>query len=144
MDSPDEISVELGHVHLKVSDLEESLAFYRDIFGLDVTEEHGSYVFLSGGPRHHDIALQEVHGSKPGKQGPGLYHVAFEVPDREALTSVKHRAESHVHTIHPVDHGISESLYFSDPSGNGIEVYHDTRTQKNVTKWKGTNKTLSL
>lgn len=144
MDPSNEISVKLGHVHLKVSDLEESLSFYREIFDLDVTEKHGSYVFLSGGPRHHDIALQEVHGSQPAKHGPGLYHVAFEVPDREALTTLKNRAESYVDTIHPVDHGISESLYFSDPSGNGIEVYHDTRTQKHLKEWNGRNKPLNL
>ena len=76
----------LGHVHLKVSDVDRSVAFYTDVFELSVTERHGRYAFLSFGEHHHDVALQGVGPGAPGQSaGVGLYHAAFEVADRETL-----------------------------------------------------------
>jgi len=137
----EETDFELGHVHLKVTDLERSVSFYEEVFGLSVTERQDRFVFLSWGERHHDVALQEVHGSRQAT-GPGLYHLAVEVPDRTALEAPRDRVEEWTENVTPVDHGISESLYFSDPDGIGIEVYVDTRESKNVSKWKGRTRPL--
>jgi len=144
MTDSDEKSFELGHVHLKVTNLEESLEFYRNVFKFEIQERQAQYAFLTWGSKHHDVALQEVGGTESPGRGPGLYHVAFEVPDREALISVKDRAETETERISEVDHGISESLYFQDPSGNGIEVYRDARRENEVTMWKGRNRPLDL
>lgn len=88
--------MKLGHVHLKVPDLEEAVDFYRTVFGFDVEEESGKYVFLSSG-------------------------------SEEELRAIADRARPVTKWVTPVDHGISRSIYFEDPSGNGIEVYVDTR-----------------
>lgn len=137
----EETEFELGHAHLKVTDLERSVSFYEEVFELSVTERQDRFVFLSWGERHHDIALQEVHGSRQ-ETGPGLYHLAVEVPDQTALESLGERVTEWTDNVTPVDHGISESLYFSDPDGIGIEVYVDTRESKNVSKWKGRTRPL--
>ncbi|WP_459191862.1 VOC family protein [Halosimplex sp. J119] len=130
----------VGHVHLKVRDLERALAFYREVLGLDVTEREGRYVFLSWGERHHDVALQEVgDGAEGPSRGVGLYHVAFEVATPEALASVYRRLRDRGVQVSPVDHGISKALYFADPDGNGVEVYLDTRGSHEETDWRGRN-----
>jgi catechol 2,3-dioxygenase len=131
----------VGHVHLKIRDLNRAIEFYREILGLDVTERHDRYAFLSFGERHHDVALQEVgeNADGPGR-GVGLYHVAFEVPDPKALATIHDRLQSRGVQVSPVDHGISKALYFADPDGNGIEVYADTRAETGREEWDGTNR----
>ncbi|WP_254839330.1 VOC family protein [Natronomonas marina] len=130
----------LGHVHLKVRDIDDSVAFYTEVLGLDVTERHGRYAFLSFGDHHHDVALQEV---APDAQGPtdgvGLYHAAFEVADPEALSALHERLSGRGVAVSPVDHGISKALYFDDPSGNGLETYVDTRDDADE-EWRGRNR----
>ena len=82
----------LGHVHLKVSDVDRSVAFYTDVFELSVTERHGRYAFLSFGEHHHDIALQGVGPDAPGQSaGVSLYHAAFEVADDDELAALYNR-----------------------------------------------------
>ena len=118
----------LGHVHLKVSDVDRSVAFYTDVFELAVTERHGRYAFLSFGHHHHDVALQEVGPDAPGQSaGVSLYHAAFEVADDDELAALHERVTDRGVDVSPVDHGISRALYFEDPDGNGPEAYVDTR-----------------
>lgn len=137
--------MKLGHVHLKVSDLEEAVDFYRTVFGFDVEEESGKYVFLSSGSEHHVVALQEIDDpSSPARNQPGLYHLAFEVGSEEELRAIADRARPVTKWVTPVDHGISRSIYFEDPSGNGIEVYVDTREQRDREEWDGENTSFSL
>ena len=130
----------VGHVHLKVRDLERALAFYRSVLGLEVTEREGRYAFLSWGERHHDVALQAV-GSEANGPGPGvgLFHIAFEVEQPEALASIFEDLRARDGQVSPVDHGISKALYFDDPDGNGVEVYLDTRESRGRTSWRGRN-----
>lgn len=137
--------MKLGHVHLKVSDLDEAVEFYQDIFGFEVEERLSRYVFLQLNDEHHSLALQEVKGSRQSTRGrPGLYHVAYEVEEEKELKEIKERAQNFTSSIQPVDHGISRSLYFSDASGNGIEVYVDTRAETNQYQWQGRNAPLEL
>jgi catechol 2,3-dioxygenase len=129
---------ELGHVHLKVQDLERSVPFYREVLGLDVGERHGRFVFLTYGDHHHDVALQELGpDADPPGRGVGLYHAAFEVDSGEALAAVDDRLRERGVAVSPVDHGISKALYFDDPDGNGLEVYLDTRDGADA--WRGRN-----
>jgi catechol 2,3-dioxygenase len=150
-------ATELGHVHLKVHDVDRAVEFYRDVLGLDVTERAGRFAFLSFGSealsasdnasgktgsneKHHDLALQGVGGDAPGpNQGVGLYHAAFEVPDAEALAATYRRLRERGVSVSPVNHGISKALYFDDPDGNGLEVYLDTRERKDQWRWEGQN-----
>jgi catechol 2,3-dioxygenase len=120
----------IGHVHLKVSDLERSIAFYRDVFGFEVTQRYGPQAaFLSAGGYHHHIGLNtwESHGGQPPPFGAtGLYHLAILYPNRMELARAFRRAAKHGVTIQGAsDHGVSEAIYFADPDGNGIEIYHD-------------------
>jgi catechol 2,3-dioxygenase len=120
----------IGHVHLKVADLDRSLAFYRDVLGFSVTQRYGSQaVFLSADGYHHDIALNtwESKGGKPPAPGTtGLYHVAILYPDRGALGDALRRlAEAGIGLDGAADHGVSEALYLTDPDGNGVELYRD-------------------
>ena len=120
----------IGHVHLKVSDLERSIAFYRDVMGLEVQQIYGAQAaFLSAGGYHHHIGLNtwESRGAPPAPQHhPGLYHTAFLYPDRPALArALKAALEAGVELEGAADHGVSEALYFRDPDGNGIEIYRD-------------------
>jgi catechol 2,3-dioxygenase len=135
-DSPEFV----GHVHLKVRDLDRSLDFYRGVLGLDVIERAGRYAFLTWGEKHHDVALQEVGPDAPGPgRGVGLYHAAFEVPDRDALAATYDRLRERGVSVSPVDHRISLALYFDDPDGNGLEVYLDTREENDRREWRGDN-----
>lgn len=120
----------IGHVHLKVTDLDRSLAFYRDVLGLEVTQRYGPQaVFLSAGGYHHHLGLNTWHskdGPRPDPRAPGLYHTAFLYPDRAALAVALRRVlEQGVALEGAADHGVSEAVYFSDPDGNGIELYRD-------------------
>ena len=130
----------VGHVHLKVRDVDRAVEFYTDALGLDVTERQGRYAFLSWGERHHDVALQGLgpEASPPGP-GVGLYHAALEVETPDALRAVHERLRERGVAVSPVDHGISKALYFDDPDGNGLEVYLDTREERDLDRWQGTN-----
>jgi catechol 2,3-dioxygenase len=130
----------VGHVHLKVRTLEPAVEFYTSLFDLEVVERHARFAFLSWGERHHDVALQAVGADAPGPSpGVGLYHVAFEVPDAEALASLYDRLLERGTDVSPVDHGISKALYFDDPAGNGVEAYVDTRESYDRSEWRGRN-----
>ena len=120
----------IGHVHLKVSDLERSLAFYRDVLGFEVTQRYGSQAaFLSAGGYHHHIGLntwESAGGSPPPLGTTGLYHVAILYPSRADLADALRRLqEAGVPLEGAADHGMSEALYLQDPDGNGIELYWD-------------------
>ncbi len=134
----------LGHVHLKVRDLDRSIEFYTAIIdGLEVSERVGQFVFLTLGTRHHDLALQEVDERSPAPEtdsdAVGLYHAAWEVGSMAALNRTHERLRDRAVSVTPVDHGISLALYFDDPDGNGNEVYHDVRTDRDRSKWAGQN-----
>lgn len=138
----------LGHVHLKVRDVDRAVEFYRDVLGLDVTERIGRFAFLSFGDHHHDLALQGGDGegargenAAPATRGPavGLYHSAWEVADGTALQATYERLHDRGVAVSPVDHGISKALYFDDPDGNGVEVYLDTRAENDQFEWQGRN-----
>jgi len=122
--------VDIGHVHLKVSDIDRSLAFYRDILGFDVMQRYGDQAaFISAGGYHHHIGLNtwESKGGSPAPSGTtGLYHVAIRYPDRKALGGALRRLLDANWPIEGAsDHGVSEAIYLSDPDGNGIEIYRD-------------------
>lgn len=124
------VGTRIGHVHLKVSDLERSIAFYRDVIGLEVMQQYGPQAaFLSAGGYHHHIGLNtwdSLGGPRPARNAVGLYHTAFLYPDRVALARAFRRAvEVGVQIEGAADHGVSEAVYFSDPDGNGIELYRD-------------------
>jgi catechol 2,3-dioxygenase len=120
----------IGHVHLKVADLERALAFYRDVLGFEITQRYGSQaVFLSAGGYHHHIALNtwESRGGSPPPHGTtGLYHVAIVYPTRAALADALRRVGvAGIPLDGAADHGVSEALYLRDPDGNGVELYWD-------------------
>lgn len=122
--------VRIGHVHLKVADLERSLGFYRDVLGFEVTQWYGnSAVFLSAGGYHHHIGLntwESRGGPAPAAGTTGLYHVAILYPDRASLGDALRRlVAAGVPLDGASDHGVSEALYLSDPDGNGVELYRD-------------------
>ena len=118
----------IGHVHLKVADLDRSLAFYRDALGFRVQGRIGDQLaFLSGdGDYHHHIGLntfESADGDAPAPGTTGLYHVAIVYPSREALAQAADKVREHI--THGSDHGACEAVYLSDPDGNGIELYWD-------------------
>lgn len=126
--------VRVGHVHLRVADLERATAFYRDVLGFDVMAYGPDFglpgaAFLSAGGYHHHIGLNtwESGGGTPPPAGhTGLYHVAFVYPDREELGEAVRRLLDHGYPIDGAeDHGATVSVYLKDPDGNGIELYHD-------------------
>jgi catechol 2,3-dioxygenase len=133
----------IGHAHLKVRDLDRAIEFYTRFFNMQLTERVGNhYAFLTGTPMHHEIALQNVgpqaHEADP--YGVGLYHVAFEVPDKRSFAlAYKALIDADI-DVGPVDHLISWAMYFSDPDGNGLEIYWDTRDHPDGEKlWRGRN-----
>jgi catechol 2,3-dioxygenase len=120
----------VGHIHLKVADLDRALRFYRDILGFELTQRYGSSAaFLSAGGYHHHIGLNtwESQGGQPPPPGTtGLYHVALLYPTRAALADALRRlTAAGVHLDGAADHGVSEALYLRDPDGNGVELYWD-------------------
>ena len=120
----------IGHVHLKVADLERALAFYHGVLGFEITQRFGNQAaFLSAGGYHHHIGLNtwESEGGQPPPPGTtGLYHVAILYPDRKALADALRRLRrAHVALEGASDHGVSEALYLRDPDGNGVELYWD-------------------
>lgn len=124
----------IGHVHLKVSDLERSIAFYRDVLGLELQSYYGTQAaFLSFDGYHHHLGLNTWHsagGPRPAPESTGLYHTAFLYADRPALArAVAQVIAAGVVLDGAADHGVSEAVYFSDPDGNGIELYRDRPPQ---------------
>ena len=120
----------IGHVHLRVSDLERALRFYRDVLGFAVTQRYGrDAVFLSAGGYHHHIGLntwESKGGSPPPPGTTGLFHVAILYPTRAALGDALRRLmKAGVRLTGAADHGVSEALYLDDPDGNGVELYWD-------------------
>jgi catechol 2,3-dioxygenase len=127
---PIDPGVRIGHVHLKVADLERALAFYCGVLGFELIQRYGSQAaFVSAGGYHHHIGLNtwESEGGSPPPPGTtGLYHVAILYPTRAALADALVRlAEAGIPLQGASDHGVSEALYLSDPDGNGIELYVD-------------------
>jgi catechol 2,3-dioxygenase len=121
---------DIGHVHLKVSDLERAVVFYRDVLGFEVMHRYGDQAaFLAAGGYHHHIGLNtwESKGGPPPPRGTtGLYHVAIRYPDRQTLAqAVKAVVDAGVPLSGASDHGVSEAIYLHDPDQNGIELYRD-------------------
>ena len=121
---------DIGHVHLKVADLERSLEFWHGVLGFDVMQRMGDQAaFLSAGGYHHHIGLntwESRGGSSPPPRTTGLFHVAIRYPDRRALAeAVRRVVDAGVSLDGASDHGVSEAVYLRDPDGNGIELYRD-------------------
>jgi catechol 2,3-dioxygenase len=130
MSNPIDPRTDIGHVHLKVSDLERAIAFYSGVLGFELTQRMGSSAaFLSAGGYHHHIGLNtwESEGGAAAAPGTtGLYHFAIRYPDRAALGDALRRLrEAAVPLDGATDHGVSEALYLRDPDGNGLELYWD-------------------
>ena len=120
----------IGHVHLKVSDINRSLRFYCDVLGLEIVTWYGDQaVFLSAGEYHHHIGLNTWHsknGVPPPSKSTGLYHFAILLPSRLELAKTVKRIQDANYPIDDAqDHGVSEAVYLKDPDGNGIELYYD-------------------
>ena len=120
----------IGHVHLKVADIERALAFYCGVLGFELTQRYGAQAaFVSAGGYHHHIGLntwESQGGSPPAPGTTGLYHLAILYPTRAALADALRRLmEAGIPLDGASDHGVSEALYLSDPDGNGVELYWD-------------------
>jgi catechol 2,3-dioxygenase len=120
----------IGHVHLKVSDIEKSLTFYRDLLGFEVMQHYGdSAVFISAGGYHHHIGLNTWHSKGAGPapvNAPGLYHTAIVYPTRKDLAVIlKRLIDANYPLTGASDHGVSEAIYLNDPDRNGVELYWD-------------------
>ncbi len=127
---PIDQGVRIGHVHLKVADLDRALGFYVGVLGFELTQRYGRQAaFVSAGGYHHHIGLntwESEGGSPPPAGSTGLYHVAILYPSRAALAdALKRLIAAGVPLEGASDHGVSEALYLSDPDGNGIELYCD-------------------
>jgi catechol 2,3-dioxygenase len=127
---PIDPAVRIGHVHLKVADLERALGFYRDVLGFEVTQRLGRQAaFLSAGGYHHHLGLNtwESAGGVPPPAGTtGLYHVAILYPTRTALADALRRVvAAGIELEGAADHGVSEALYLRDPDDHGVELYWD-------------------
>lgn len=131
METGTKISAHIGHVHLKVSDIERAVAFYTEALGMEVVARvnDGSAAFLSWDGYHHHLGLNtwlSKGGSPPPRTSTGLFHFAILYPTREALAHAVRRVLKHGVLIDGAsDHGVSEALYLNDPDGNGIELYCD-------------------
>lgn len=130
MADPIDPRVDIGHVHLKVADLDRALAFYSGVLGFELTTRMGAHAaFLSAGGYHHHIGLntwESRNGHPPAPGTTGLYHVAIRYPDRAALADALRRlVDARIQVEGASDHGVSEAIYLHDPDGNGLELYRD-------------------
>ncbi len=128
--NPIDGGVRIGHVHLKVADLDRALAFYCGVLGFEVTQRLGSQAaFISAGGYHHHIGLntwESRGGQPPPAASTGLYHAAILYPTRASLAGALRRLmEAGIPLTGASDHGVSEALYLNDPDGNGLELYWD-------------------
>ena len=119
----------IGHVHLKVADLDRALAFYCGVLGFELMQQRAGAAFISAGGYHHHIGLntwESKGGSPPAVGTTGLYHTAILYPTRPALADALHRLiEAGIRLDGASDHGVSEALYLRDPDQNGVELYWD-------------------
>jgi catechol 2,3-dioxygenase len=127
---PVDPGVRIGHVHLKVADLERALQFYCRVLGFELTQRYGTQAaFVSAGGYHHHIGLntwESLSGSPPPPGTTGLYHTAILYPTRRALAEALRRVlEAGIPLDGASDHGVSEALYLRDPDSNGVELYWD-------------------
>jgi catechol 2,3-dioxygenase len=127
--------VRIGHVHLKVADLDRALAFYCGVLGFELKQRYGSQAaFLAAGGYHHHLGLntwESKGGSPPARGTTGLFHFAILYPTRAALAdALKRLMEAGVPLEGASDHGVSEALYLRDPDGNGLELYWDRPEQE--------------
>jgi catechol 2,3-dioxygenase len=124
----------IGHVHLKVSDIERALAFYCSVLGFSLMQRREGAAFISAGGYHHHIGLntwESKGGSQPPTGTTGLYHVAILYPTRGALADALRRLmAAGIKLDGASDHGVSEALYLRDPDGNGVELYRDRPEEK--------------
>jgi len=123
-------SVRIGHVHLKVADLERAIGFYSGVLGFEVMQKFGNQAaFLSAGGYHHHIGLNtwdSLNGTPPPQGHTGLYHTAFLYPSLETLAVALLRVQdAGIPFDGAADHGVSKAVYLRDPDGNGVELYHD-------------------
>ena len=130
MSAPIDPGVDIGHVHLKVADIERALGFYSEVLGFEVQQRWGSSAaFISAGGYHHHIGLntwESRGGSAPAPGTTGLFHLAIRYPTRRALAdAVRRVVEAGIRFDGASDHGVSEALYLRDPDGNGVELYWD-------------------
>jgi catechol 2,3-dioxygenase len=135
MAEPIDPRVSIGHVHLKVANLDRALRFYRDVLGFQLTQRMGSQAaFLSVGGYHHHLGLntwESRGGGAPPPGSTGLYHVAIRYPDRKSLADAYRRLErAGVRLDGAADHGVSEALYLRDPDDNGVELYWDRPSEQ--------------
>ncbi len=122
--------VRIGHVHLKVADLDRALGFYQGVLGFELTQRYGrDAAFVSAGGYHHHIGLnvwESRGGSPPARGTTGLYHLAILYPTRATLADALRRLmDAGIPLEGASDHGVSEALYLRDPDGNGVELYRD-------------------
>ena len=127
---PVDPGVSIGHVHLKVADLDRALGFYCGVLGFELKQRYGGQAaFVAAGGYHHHIGLNtwESRGGRPPPPGStGLYHVAILYPTRAALADALRRVRTAgIGLDGASDHGVSEALYLDDPDGNGVELYRD-------------------
>jgi catechol 2,3-dioxygenase len=132
---PIDSQVRIGHVHLKVADLDRALAFYCGVLGFELQQRFGSTAaFISAGGYHHHIGLntwESAGGSPPPPRSTGLYHLAILYPTRAALAdTLKRLIAAGVELDGASDHGVSEALYLRDPDENGVELYWDRPKEK--------------
>ena len=130
MTEPIDPAVDIGHVHLKIADLDRAIGFYRDVLGFELMQRMGDQAaFLSAGGYHHHIGLntwESMGGSPPPPGTTGLYHVAIRYPSRAALAdALKRLVDNRIPISGASDHGVSVALYLRDPDQNGIELYYD-------------------
>lgn len=132
----------IGHIHLKVADLDLSFAFYRDLLGFELTMMYGNQAaFISAGGYHHHIGLNTWHSENAppaSREGVGLYHTAIVYPARKDLAVILDRLRRANYPLSGAsDHGVSEALYLDDPDGNGVELYWDRPKELWPTKSDG-------
>src|SRR5690242_17178427 len=132
---PIDPGVTIGHVHLKVADLDRALAFYCGVLGFELTQRYGEQAaFVAAGGYHHHIGLntwESRGGSAPAPGTTGLYHAAVLYPTRVALAAaLKRLMRAGIQLDGASDHGVSEALYLRDPDGNGLELYWDRPEQE--------------
>lgn len=129
MNNPVHPQTSIGHVHLKVADLDRAIGFYSGVLGFEVQQRSAQAAFLSAGGYHHHLGLNtwESLGGSPAPRGhTGLYHTAFLYPNRVQLADALRRVtEAGIPIEGSADHGVSEAIYISDPDGNGVELYRD-------------------